>query len=69
MTREHLFIADTFRLDIANGCLWQGDTELRLPPKVFAVLCYLIGHRGRVVTKEELFRAVWPDTVSSASPL
>jgi DNA-binding winged helix-turn-helix (wHTH) protein len=32
-----------------------------LPPKTFAVLRYLVEHAGRLVTKEELLKAVWPD--------
>ncbi|OLE73710.1 MAG: hypothetical protein AUG12_04155 [Acidobacteria bacterium 13_1_20CM_2_57_8] len=33
-----------------------------LRPKAFAVLDYLLGHPGRLVTKEELLNAVWPGT-------
>jgi hypothetical protein len=36
---------------------------IKLTPKAFAVLHYLIEHPGRVVTKEELFTEVWPETV------
>ncbi len=32
-----------------------------LAPKTFAVLSYLITHPARLVTKEELLQAVWPD--------
>ena len=33
--------------------------------KSFDVLRYLVEHAGRVVTKEELIRAVWPDVTVS----
>jgi len=33
-----------------------------LPPKTFAVLRYLVEHAGRLVPKDELTKAVWPDT-------
>ncbi len=32
-------------------------------PKTFAVLCYLVQHPGRLVSKEELLAAVWPNLV------
>lgn len=58
-----------FRLDEAAGRLWHGDSEIRLRAKSFAVLCELVRRRGRLVTKEELFRACWPDTTVSATVL
>jgi DNA-binding winged helix-turn-helix (wHTH) protein len=47
------------RLDTINAKLWLGKEALSLPPKTFAVLCYLAEHPGRLVTKEELLDAVW----------
>jgi TolB-like protein/DNA-binding winged helix-turn-helix (wHTH) protein len=38
---------------------------IKLTPKAFAVLHYLLTNSGRVVTKEELFTTVWPETVVS----
>ena len=37
------------------------DNEIALRPKTFAVLRYLVENCGRLVSKEELFRAVWPN--------
>jgi DNA-binding winged helix-turn-helix (wHTH) protein/predicted ATPase len=54
--------SDPFRLDLANECLWRGPQLIRLRPKAFALLNLLAGHPGRLVTKEELLSAVWPDT-------
>jgi FixJ family two-component response regulator/DNA-binding winged helix-turn-helix (wHTH) protein len=56
-----------FLLDTINECLWlqkvDGDDEkIRLTPKGFAVLRYLVEHAGRLVTQSELLEAVWPDT-------
>ncbi len=56
-----------FRLDTVNECLWRcrddGDDErIRLTPKAFAVLRYLVSNPGRLVTQNELLEAVWPDT-------
>ena len=47
-----------YRLDPRAG-LSQGARPVRLTPKAFSLLCFLAAERGRVVAKEELFRAVW----------
>src|SRR6266436_1112671 len=52
---------DRFALDLARGCLRAGDQTIDLRPKTFEVLCYLAENAGRLVPKQELFEAVWPD--------
>jgi Tol biopolymer transport system component len=43
--------------------------EVRLRAKTFQVLVYLHEHHGRLVTKEDLLRAAWPDTFVSDDSL
>src|SRR6266403_3595117 len=52
---------ESFALDLERLCLHgpSGQTDLRR--KSFDVLRYLVENTGRVVTKEELIKAVWPD--------
>ena len=40
----------------------SGAREVRLTPKALALLSFLAGRPGEVVTKDELFAAVWPKT-------
>jgi formylglycine-generating enzyme required for sulfatase activity len=59
---------DRFALDLARGCLRSGDEEIALRPKAFDMLRYLAGNAGRLISKDELYQAVWPDvTVSDDS--
>src|SRR5215471_12933140 len=51
-----------FRLDTVNRCLWRVDERLSLTPKAFDVLKYLVEHRARLVTQDEILEAVWTDT-------
>lgn len=56
-----------FRLDKSNQCIWRcggvgEEQRVVLKPKAFEVLSYLVDHAGRLVTQEELLRAVWPNT-------
>src|SRR5262245_16543231 len=54
-----------FRLDPTNARLWQGAQVLALTPKAFDVLHYLVTHADRLVTKDALLDAVWPETAVS----
>lgn len=48
-----------FLLDPARRELLRGDSPLRLPPKAFDCLVYLVEHRDRAVGRDELIAAVW----------
>lgn len=62
MISEKQIIFGAFRLDLVNECLWRNEQAIALAPKEFAVLRYLISHPGRLVTKDELIDAAWPET-------
>src|SRR5882672_4065384 len=69
MQVDQLLKFGPYRLDPQTGQLWRGKQEIRLTGKASAVLRYLVERAGQVVTKEELFAAVWPDTVVSDAAL
>jgi len=52
----------SFRLDTMNHCLWSGEKRVRIPPKAFDVLRYLVENPGRLVTQDELLEALWSET-------
>jgi len=54
-----------FRLDPDNACLWRGARAIALTPKAFDVLHYLVTHPDRLVSKDTLLDAVWPETAIS----
>lgn len=49
--------------DPLRGDLSLGGRTIRLRPRTAALLSHLVQHRDRVVSKDELMRAVWPDVV------
>ena len=57
-----------YRFHATQG-LTRGKQEIRVTPKSLAVLCRLLERSGEVVTREELFRDVWPDTAVSDAAL
>jgi TolB-like protein/DNA-binding winged helix-turn-helix (wHTH) protein/Tfp pilus assembly protein PilF len=50
-----------FTLDFSRGCVRRGDEEIRLRPKSFDVFQYLVRNQSRLIGKEELIQAVWPN--------
>jgi len=51
-----------FRLDTVNHCLWCAEERVRLTPRAFDVLRYLVEHAERLVTQDEILEALWPET-------
>ncbi len=48
-----------FTLDVDRGALFNADGEIKLRPKSFEVLRYLLERHGRLVSKDELLDAIW----------
>ena len=61
MNLERQIVFHPFRLDGVNERLWRGSELIPLRPKSFAVLRYLVEHRGQLVSKKELMQVVWAD--------
>lgn len=63
-----IYVFGEFELDTSLFELRKSGRPCKIEPQVFNVLSYLLHHRDRVVTKEELLDQVWPDrSVSEAS--
>lgn len=58
-----------FAADTASGRLYHGTREVPLTPKSFRVLSVLLRMQGQLVSREELFHQVWPDTFVEANNL
>src|SRR6266700_1945745 len=50
-----------FTLDVVRGCVLKAGEEIKLRPKVYETLKYLVENPGRLISKQELMQAVWPD--------
>ncbi|SDA36171.1 winged helix-turn-helix domain-containing protein [Sphingomonas sp. NFR15] len=60
---------EDFILDSSLRELRRLGVEVSLPPKVFDLLCHLVQHRDRVVTKDDLLATVWEGRFVSESTL
>ena len=59
---REIYAFGPFTLDLSAGVLRRGEKILPLPPKAFEILTLLVRSHGGVVPKEQILRAVWPDT-------
>ena len=55
-----IYVFGDYALDTHLYELRHGGEPCPLGPQVFNVLAYLIAHRDRVVTKDELIEHLWP---------
>ena len=55
-----VFQFEGFSLDLTRGCLRAGDRPIELRPKSFDVLRHLLKNPGRLVSKDELVKTIWP---------
>jgi eukaryotic-like serine/threonine-protein kinase len=51
-----------FRCDPREHLLLRGNTPVSLSPKCFEILIVLLQSNGKLLTKDELMRQVWPDS-------
>ncbi len=52
-----------FHLDVQERYFARDGEEIRLRGKVFDTLAFLLANAGKLVRKDELLGAVWPDTI------
>src|SRR6185369_8310479 len=58
---QALYCFADFTLRPLAGTIRRGENEIELRSKSVEVLAYLVEHHGRLVTREELMQAIWPD--------
>src|SRR2546429_5950730 len=68
--RSHqIYSFGEFTLDLKRGCLLHGQEEIKLRPKSFEVLKYLVENNRRLITKDELIQAAWVETAATDDSL
>jgi tetratricopeptide (TPR) repeat protein/DNA-binding winged helix-turn-helix (wHTH) protein len=59
LLNQTIYRVGDIEIDPARNCLRRQDKEWTLRQKSFQVLLYLLEHRDRLVTKEELLEVIW----------
>jgi len=63
------FVFGDYSLDVGRRELRRGQNLVQLEPQVFDLLVYLVRNRDRVVTRDDIFAAVWGGRIVSESTL
>jgi len=63
MPRSAVYRFGPFELDGAEYRLLRNGVEVQLQLKAFETLCILVEHAGRLLTKDDLLRQLWPGTI------
>jgi TolB-like protein/DNA-binding winged helix-turn-helix (wHTH) protein/Tfp pilus assembly protein PilF len=58
-----LYRFGAFTLDPGRRAVLRDGAPITVTPKAFDILLYLVQHPNRVVSKQDLMKAVWPDTI------
>ena len=66
---SNLYQFGEFSLNGQSRALMRGGEAVPLTPKALDVLLLLVQNSGRIVTKDELMKAVWPDSFVEESNL
>src|SRR5687768_10796467 len=69
MATEARYRFGPFFLDGASFRLLQGEATIAASPKVIDLLLYLCARPSTLVSKDELFRALWPDVAVTDNAL
>src|SRR5689334_7522010 len=69
VSRPTRYTFGPFVLDAAAFRLSRDGTPVTASPKVLDLLRYMLDRPSTLVTKEELFRAIWPDVIVSDNAL
>ena len=59
---SEVFEFSSFRLEASERRLWKAGQPISVPPKIFDLLVYLLRNRDRLISKDELLQAIWPDS-------
>jgi DNA-binding winged helix-turn-helix (wHTH) protein/tetratricopeptide (TPR) repeat protein len=59
---KELYEFGPFCVDVGKEVLLRAGEPVPLTPKTFQILVVLVRHNNEVVTKDDLMKAVWPDT-------
>lgn len=60
-SETHTYRFDRFQLDVEERRLLNVGVRVPLSPKIFDTLVFLVEHAGRLISKDELIRAIWSD--------
>jgi two-component system response regulator RegX3 len=68
-TCEPAFVCKNLRLDFENTAVYIDGQKIQIKAMEYKLLAYLIKNKNRVVTKDEIFKNVWEDSITGDNTL
>lgn len=59
MEQNITYVFGPFRLKTDTQLLWYEGSSISLQPRAYRLLLYFLQHSGRLISRKELFDAVW----------
>ena len=67
--QEDAFVSGGLRIDYETKRVYVEGKEIKLQTLEYKLLCYLVGRKNCIVSKEELFEKVWDSPIISDGTL
>ena len=64
-----VFISGNLKIDYVSGTVFVGGNRIELKAMEYKLLAYLAKNKGRTVSKDEIFRKVWEDSITGDNTL
>jgi len=63
------FACGNIKIDFDNSAVYVNDQKIQLKSMEYRLLTYLVKNKNRVISKEEIFRKVWEDSITTDNTL
>jgi len=64
-----IFTFGNIKIDFGSTTVYVNDQRIALKAMEFKLLAYLVKNKNRVITKDEIFRKVWEDIITTDNTL
>jgi len=66
---ESSFVYENIQIDFENMSIHVNGQKIKLKTMEYKLLAYLVNNRNRTITKDEIFRQVWEDSITGDNTL
>ena len=65
----NIFVSGNLKIDFTNEIIFVGGREVELKAMEYKLLVYLVNNKNNTVTKDEIFKNVWEDSITGDNTL
>ena len=64
-----IFVSGSLKIDYISGSVFVDEKKIELKAMEYKLLMYLAKNKGRTISKDEIFRKVWEDSITGDNTL